>query len=85
MKFIVDRTTTRFRNPYRQPIAEAVRESVTMPDYKGGERTEDRWVVQIDDIDTVVSFVARYGELVFEEHDAQGIDGYIEIYDDYRE
>jgi hypothetical protein len=72
MKFLIERTSN---NEYaKQPCPEA---------YAG--YIDGDWVVHIEDLDDLIDFVKRYGNIIISAESSYNTLPTIEIYDDYRE
>ena len=89
MKFRVIRTSSgSIDDP---PCEEAIREVFNHYSFTPGnpvtkEFSTFGWYVEIKDLNELIAFSKKYGEIVFGQNDAMGSNGFeIEIYDNYRE
>ena len=81
MKFIVTRTSTYGKG---RPCWESVPETISYDCY-GEQREENVWVVEFANLNELMRFKKKYGQLVITSHLHDENLQVIEIYDDYRE
>lgn len=86
MKFRVSRVSDGQVKPCEEAKAEELTTYVPMQDEaKGYIRKENGWTVEIDDLNSLIQFKERYGEIVILDSCREECPHEIEIYDDYRE
>ena len=79
MKFIVTRASL-WR--HEKPCEKAYQKEVLWP--KKSKPTVE-WIIDIPDLKTLLDFTRKNGQVIISDTPVKGIDGEIEIYDDYRE
>ena len=79
MKFVVTRTNL---SKNKKPCDEAEKSKTT---YTYNDKTKDVWIIEIKDLEDLMKFSKKYGNLVIGECPYKEFPFVVEIYDDYRE
>lgn len=80
MRFLITRTSDFWGIEKNKPCEEAVKRQVI---YNNEKRT--RWCVEINNLDELLAFNKKYGDLILSRTESEPSYPEIEIYDDYRE